>query len=183
MNCAAAAAAPIGNKKKPRKTNRKKQRKSPKSRIGNNSKRQQKQNKRGKRKISFRHVTKTVKDTLKREKPKGLESAIKVALKSINKSKGRIRPARIIRVPKTGGILPLIPIFAGLSALGALSGGAAGIAKAVNDAKSANQQLKENQRHNQTMESIAMGKGLFLKPYKTGLGLFLPQRGCQRKIT
>lgn len=76
-----------------------------------------------------------------------------------------------------GGILPLIPIFAALSALDALSGGAADIAKAVNDAKEAKQQIDESQRHNKTMEAIAMGKGVYLKPYKRGLGLFigLPQ--------
>lgn len=81
---------------------------------------------------------------------------------------------RIIPIPKkTGGILPLIPIFAGLSALGSLAGGAAGIAKAVNDYKSANRNLYESERHNKMMESIALGKGLYLKPYKRGKGLCL----------
>jgi hypothetical protein len=89
-----------------------------------------------------------------------------------NKKNG-IKPLRIIKIPKSGGILPLIPIFAGLSALGALSGGVGGIAKAINSAKAARKQLEESQRHNKTMEAIAMGKGLFLKPYKKGLGLFL----------
>jgi hypothetical protein len=60
-----------------------------------------------------------------------------------------------------------------LSALGTLSGGVGGIAKAINSAKAARKQLEESQRHNKTMEAIAMGKGLFLKPYKKGLGLFL----------
>lgn len=54
-----------------------------------------------------------------------------------------------------------------------MAGGAAGIAKAVNDAKAAQRQLTEAQRHNKTMEAIAMGKGLFLKPYKRGYGLHL----------
>ena len=66
---------------------------------------------------------------------------------------------------KHGGIIPLIPLFAGLSALGALSGSAAGIAKAVNDAK-----------HNKKMEEIAedkgitvvKGDGVFLNPYQGG---------------
>lgn len=45
--------------------------------------------------------------------------------------------------PKTGGALPfLIPPFAGFSATRASAGGAAGIAKAVNDAKAA----KKNQK-------------------------------------
>lgn len=78
---------------------------------------------------------------------------------------------RIIPSPKFGGFLPLLlPI---LGAIGALGGGAAGIAKAVNDAKKNVEELKENQRHNQMMESIAMGKGLHLKPYRKGSGLYL----------
>jgi len=59
--------------------------------------------------------------------------------------------------------------------LRALGGGAAGIAKAVNYAKAATEQLKEAQRHNKMMEAIAMGKGLYLKPYRKGLGLYLNQ--------
>ncbi|KAF2889561.1 hypothetical protein ILUMI_16612 [Ignelater luminosus] len=64
-----------------------------------------------------------------------LSKASRVAFKALGKMKKKtIKTPRVITVPKTGGILPLIPIFAGLSALGALSGGAAGIAKAVKDA-------------------------------------------------
>ncbi|KAK9744510.1 Borna disease virus P40 protein [Popillia japonica] len=92
---------------------------------------------------------------------------------TINKKQKFEEDNRVIPVPKKGGILPLIPIFAGLSALGALSGGAAAIAKAVNQANQAKKQLSEAERHNKTMESIAMGKGLYLKPYKKGLGLYL----------
>ena len=87
--------------------------------------------------------------------------------------KENIQIPRVLPIPKTGGILPLIPLFAGLSAVGVLAGGAAGIAKAVNDSKAAKQQLEKNRRHNKTMESIAMGKGLYLKPYKRGFGLYL----------
>ncbi|KAJ8909979.1 hypothetical protein NQ315_003357 [Exocentrus adspersus] len=53
-------------------------------------------------------------------------------------------------------------------ALGALGGGAAGIAKAVNDAKASNQQLAEQQRHNLTMEKAATGKGLSFRRNKKG---------------
>ena len=132
-----------------------------------------KKNVKSKRKINFPNITKAIKKSFRSNKVKTLNDAISIALKTAKKQKGKIKPTRIIKVPKTGGILPLIPIFAGLSALGALSGGAAGIAKAINSAKAARQQLDEAQRHNKTMESIAMGKGLFLKPYKKGLGLFL----------
>lgn len=102
-----------------------------------------------------------------------IKSVLKNARSAIKKSGGKknIKIPRILPISsKVGGYLPfLIPLFAGLSATGALAGGAAGIAKAVNDAKSANQQLDESHRHNKTMEAIALGKGLYLKPYKTGL--------------
>lgn len=126
---------------------------------------------------TFKKIVQSSKKVMEREKPDTLRKSIKLALdvarKESVKNKKLIRKPRVIPVPKTGGILPLIPIFAGLSALGALSGGAAGIAKAVVTAKDAKNQLKENQRHNETMEAIAMGRGVYLKPHKTGLGLFL----------
>ena len=84
-----------------------------------------------------------------------------------------MKKPRIIAVPhKIGGILPfLIPIFAGLSATGALAGGISGIVKTINEANSAKRELEESKRHNKTIEAIALGKGLYLKPYKQGLGL------------
>ena len=126
-----------------------------------------------KKTLSFTEATNQIKRDIARQKPNDLNEAVRVAIKKANKIKNKTRLARIINIPKQGGFLPLIPIFAGLSALGALSGGAAGIAKAVNDAKAATEQLKESQRHNKTMESIAVGKGLCLKQHKKGLGLFL----------
>lgn len=125
----------------------------------------------------FKSVVSKIRAQLKKFKPKNSKSAIKFAYlaakKLLSKNTG-VRLPRIIPIPKTGGILPLIPIFAGLSALGTLVGGAAGIAKAVNDYKSANQNLRESERHNKMMESIALGKGLYIKPYKKGNGLFIP---------
>lgn len=102
-------------------------------------------------------------------------SAAKIAVKEAG-GKKKIRTPRIIPIPKQGGLLPLIPIFAGLSALGSLAGGAAGIVKAVKDVKNAQSKLEESQRHNKTMEALAMGKqgrGLYLKQYRKGMGLYL----------
>jgi len=104
--------------------------------------------------------------------------ALKAAKMNIKRLGGRknIKVPRVIKVPKTGGFLPLIPIFAGLSALGALSGGAAGIVKAVKDTEYAKKNLKESKRHNEAMEKIASsknGEGLFLQKQKTGYGLYL----------
>lgn len=126
--------------------------------------------------ISFFKAMDKAHDALIKEKPKDLFSAAHIALKSFTGVE-KENPAGVIPLPKTGGFLPfLIPLFAGLSALGALSGGAAGIAKAVNDAKEAHQKFEEEKRHNRLMEGIAIGKsgsGLYIKPYKEGLGLYL----------
>lgn len=83
-----------------------------------------------------------------------------------------IEVPRVIPVPKTGGFLPLIPIFAGLSAAGSLAGGAAGIAKAVSAFKEAKKRLQELKRHNEKIESLCIGKGLHVKPHADGLGIF-----------
>ncbi|EZA50197.1 hypothetical protein X777_11336 [Ooceraea biroi] len=73
------------------------------------------------------------------------------------------RPARTLPIAKRGGFLPLLPV---LGALGSLIGGAAGVAKAVNDSKAKRRQLEELQRHNRAME----GRGLYLAPHARGRG-------------
>ncbi|CAB3252880.1 unnamed protein product [Arctia plantaginis] len=83
-----------------------------------------------------------------------------------------IKLPRIIPVPKTGGFLPIVPIFAGLSAAGSLAGGAAAIAKAINAYKTAKKQLLEAKRHNKEMEALFIGRGLHIKHYKDGLGIY-----------
>lgn len=136
----------------------------------------------------YRDAIKTARDEIRKKKPKTLPDASKLALDAAKFAvKGR-KPKmeiiknelpRVIPVPKIGGILPLIPIFAGLSALGALLGGSESIANAVISTKNARKKLMEAKHHNETKEAIALnrnmktGSGLFLKPYKTGLGLFL----------
>ncbi|KAJ8666011.1 hypothetical protein QAD02_007673, partial [Eretmocerus hayati] len=102
-----------------------------------------------------------------------IRSAVKGARGAIKAAGGRkkVKTPRVLLIPeKVVGFLPfLVPLSAGLSATGALAGGAAGVVKAINDAKSAQKQLGGNSRHNKAMEEIALGKGLYLKPYKTGL--------------
>lgn len=125
---------------------------------------------------TFKSAVSKIRSKLKKLKNKDSNNAIKIAYaaaKKLFKNKKGVRLPRIISIPKTGGILPLIPIFAGLSALGSLAGGAAGIAKAVNDYKTAQKNFQESERHNKMMESIAIGKGLYIKPYKKGRGLFV----------
>lgn len=77
---------------------------------------------------------------------------------------------RILPPGKRGGFLPfLVPLLAGLSAVGSLAGGAAGIAKSVNQASNARKLLSETERHNRAMEQH--GRGLYLNPYKKGGGM------------
>lgn len=160
--------------------------------MGLNKKKKQRTRKSSKkRKASFGSIVRQVNKEIKNLQPTSFTDASKIALSSakcaIKKVGGKknIRLPRIIPIPKSGGFLPLLPaIFGGLSALGALTGGAATVAKAITDAKSAGRKLTELQRHNQTMEAIAMGKsgnGLFLKPYRQGLGLYIdpPSKNSQ----
>lgn len=143
-------------------------RKSPKVRKNNKDK---------KKKITLKQIVNAAKMSMRSGGDDPIKSALKGARDAVKRAggKSKIQSPRILPVPmKIGGFLPfLIPIFAGLSATGALAGGAAGVAKAINDASAAKSQLKENKRHNETMEAIALGKGLYLKPYKKGMGLHL----------
>lgn len=107
----------------------------------------------------------------KRKKKKGGQINVMVGVKRKSKSKSKKRRQRVLDTPKRGGFLPLLlPL---LGALGAIGGGAAGIAKAVNDAKSNREQVAEQRRHNLAMEQTTKGKGLYLGPYKKGSGLYL----------
>lgn len=137
----------------------------------------------------FRQAVRYAKDSISKHKPQTIGEATKLALVAAAKTiRLKKKPSRrevmnglprIIPVPKIGGALPLIPIFAGLSALGALVGGSSTLANTVISANNVKQKLKETKRHNEVMESVALGKssksggGLYLRPHKKGLGLFV----------
>lgn len=130
-----------------------------------------------KNKNIFSKAVKNTLQILKKEKPQNINDAVKIAknvIKSNFKSKKRsnIVIPRVIPMPKIGGFLPIIPALTALSALGGLASGGTAIVKAINDIKNGKQQLTEANRHNRVMESIAMGKGLYLKPYRKGFGLY-----------
>lgn len=136
----------------------------------------------GKKCCTFKGLVTHTKTAMKKSRPTGsdaiLNSALGAAKRVTMSSKGKISIPRIIPIPKTGGLLPMVPIFAGLSALGSLAGGSSAILRAIGAAKAAKDELKEGRRHNDKMESIAIGRsqhgeGLYLKPYKTGYGLYL----------
>ena len=129
---------------------------------------------------TFSSIVKKVSKSMvadKKKTPKNIISAaLKVSRSVIKKAggKNKIKIPRVLPVSsKIGGFLPLVPLFAGLSALGAVAGGTAGIFKTINDVKASKQQLEENKRHNKTMEAIALGKALNLRAHKQGYGLYL----------
>ncbi|KMQ83627.1 hypothetical protein RF55_19511 [Lasius niger] len=97
-----------------------------------------------------------------------------MGLKKTTKTKKKTAKKRILPVAKRGGILPILPI---LGALGSLIGGAAGVAKAVNDRKAAQRQLQEILRHNRAMK----GHGLYLAPYKHGQGVSTRKKMSNRR--
>lgn len=130
--------------------------------------------------ITLNRLIKNAKVAIKKSKPETVQSAIKVAVASIKKiKKGKeVKTPRVIKLPPTvsGGVLPLIPIFAGLSALGSIVGSATGIVNAINQANAAQKSLEEGKRHNMQMEEIAIGKGYYLGTSKDGNGYYLKSK-------
>lgn len=131
---------------------------------------------------SFPNFVKNVAKVVNAIPANSKKALINAALEHANSLKPKKLPLpKVIPLPKKGGFLPfLIPLFAGLSAAGALGSAASSIATAVNKAKQGEKALDEAKRHNQTMEAIAVGKGLYMAPYRSGCGLYLnPYRaGC-----
>jgi len=104
--------------------------------------------------------------------------ALKSAKTGISRQKNKKPYTRVIPIPKKkGGILPfLMAAVPALAALGSVAGGAASLVKTINDGKRASRELDEKVRHNKRMEEIAIGKGLYLKPWKGGLGLYVKSK-------
>lgn len=106
---------------------------------------------------TFKSGINDVRKSIKNHKgEKNLMKLAKLCVAAAKKSaiKNKIKKLRIIPIPKKGGVLPLIPIFAGLSALGALTGGIANVVKTASE-------------FNRTTPTL-LGKGLYLTPYKGG---------------
>lgn len=113
---------------------------------------------------------------LQKLKPKCKTMAIELAVAAAKElvPDSSIKLPRVIPVPKTGGVLPLIPIFAGFSAAGSLAGGAAGIAKVNNEYKAAKKRLQELKRHIEKIEAVCIGNGLKLNVHRNGFGIHVP---------
>lgn len=131
--------------------------------------------KKSKKSSSFAALVKDAKAGIKKSKVKTLDNAVMAALRSAKKfRKGKcIKIPRIIKVPNIhGGVLPILPILAGLGAIGSLVGSATGIVKTMRDIKNGGEQLEENKRHNRAIE-MKIGSGLYLGMRKHGSGLYL----------
>ena len=102
-----------------------------------------------------------MKESTLHQKLENIVSAGKPKTIKINGKNIYISKKKIIKCEKEGGILPLltlIPLIAGgVSAAGAVAGGTAGIVKAVNDKKAADEELAEQRRHNLEMEKKTGG--------------------------
>ncbi|OXU16651.1 hypothetical protein TSAR_013133 [Trichomalopsis sarcophagae] len=135
-----------------------------------------------KKKITLKKLIKSMgKPIIPGNDPRSMiKSALKMAREHVKNvgGKSKVNISRIMPVhSEVGGFLPaLILLFAGLSAVGSLAGGAAGIAKAINKASAAKKQMEEQKRHNEKIEMLALGKGLFLKPHRKGFGIFLKKK-------
>lgn len=128
-----------------------------------------------KKAITFKKMIAHTKKTLKTVNPRSADQILDTALiaaKTLNHNKIISKP-RIIPIPKTGGILPLVPIFAGLSALGSLVGGAANMIKAIKSTDDGKKDLKNGRARTIMVGKSKIGEGMYLKPYKRGYGLYL----------
>ena len=104
----------------------------------------------------FTQMVTAAKNSIKHKmKENNTSILIRTCLTAAQKSKTKkTKTLRIIPIPKNGGVLPLISIFAGLSTLGATTGGIGNKVKVVNDLKS------------DKNTSVYLGEGLYLTPYQ-----------------
>jgi hypothetical protein len=94
--------------------------------------------------------------------------ALDVVHREIAKKRGKFKLPRVIPVPKKiGAGLPLIPLLAGISALGGAASGVSSIVRSIGEIIDAKRRIFPN-------EKKQVGNGLYLAPYKkNGFGLYL----------
>lgn len=107
-----------------------------------------------------KHISESVRRGVRKPSAKVLLNAAVKAAKRFVKDK-HVKKPRVIPLPKKGGFLPLIPLLSALAATGTLAGGVTTAAKNIYD------MVKRNQGEK------VVGKGMYLRPYKTGMGLYL----------
>jgi len=116
----------------------------------------------------FTSAVKEATKILKMEKPSSIEDALKIAENSLSstlKSKNPKIIPRVIPIPKVGGFLPLIPILAAIAKLGGIISGGLSVAKLIKNVITT--------KDKKPTEPVAVGNGLYLKPYRKGYGFYL----------
>lgn len=93
---------------------------------------------------------------------KNVTDLMRIAVKSAKSIAGGkcIKTPRVIQIPKKGGFLPLLPLLGALGAAGSLIGGFTTAARNIHDLV-------------RKKETGSVGKGMYLAPYKRGMGLYL----------
>lgn len=139
--------------------------------------------KKEKKLVALNSIVREAREAVKKSKAPTVKKASRVALKAARAAlkqvggRKKVRSPRVLPVPKSGGLIPLLPaLFGGLTALGSLAGGASAVANAVKKAHSARDTLNEMKDHNRKMEAIALGRGLYLSRRKSGYGLYLGKK-------
>lgn len=129
----------------------------------NKKKSKKKQNK-GKT-IEFKQFAKKVVQHVKRSKAKNINDAILAAVQVLRREKRKIKKppkGRIIPIPKKGGFLStVLPIATAV--LGAIPTIKSFISNLFGN--------KQKVMDDKSGSSVQVAKGLFLKPYKKGMGL------------
>lgn len=119
---------------------------------------------------SFNDIVQAANIGMFKSKPKSLQCAIKAAVRATKKMKKPqyIQIPRTIKVPSfKGGMLPIIPLLAGLAKVGSITNSIASIETAIRNIRTAVSDGK-------TKTNRKIGKGLYLAPYgKRGKGLYL----------
>lgn len=140
-------------------------------------KRHKNKKKKNTKRVAFNTLIRNARAEIKKSKPTNVEGAVRVALTAVKRSRHgkQIKTPRIIKIPqRLGGALPLIPIFAGLSAIGSIEGGVRGIVNAINYCM----QMKNQFADNKVTDAVAIGnhkkgKGFFMHANKSGRGLYI----------
>jgi len=104
-----------------------------------------------------------------------MKAKIKISMKKKMTTRKKTTKKRVLLTAKRSGALPFLSM---LDALGSLIGGAASIAKAVNNSKAARLSSKSNV----TIAQMEQGRGLYLAPHKYGLRLYLSLYKCGQSI-
>lgn len=127
--------------------------------------------------IAFNTLIKHAKLAIQKLKPDDVVGAVRVAVNAVKRSKSgrKVEKLRTIPIPTiTGGsVLPLVPIFAVLNAIGAIAGGVRGILNVFDQCMHATNQLRDSREQ---LDAIAIGKetdGYYLHADTTGNGFFL----------